>query len=76
MGSSFLSRSIRSVETSNGIDILQGKLAAIGENAELREDVLEHYLMLYARVGSVFHLLSIRQHKQLSFDFQRFWNAS
>ena len=76
MGRSFLNRSIRSVETSNGIDTLQGKLAAIGENAELREYVLQHYLMLYARVGSVIHLLSIRHHKQLSFDFQHLWTAS
>lgn len=76
MGRSFLSRTILSVETSNGIDILQGKLAAIGENAELREYVLQHYLMLYARVGSVIHLLSIRHHKQLSFDFQHLWTAS
>ena len=76
MGRSFLSRTILSVETSNGIDILQGKLAAIDENAELREYVLQHYLMLYARVGSVIHLLSIRHHKQLSFDFQHLWTAS
>lgn len=41
MGRSFLSRDIRSVETSNGIDILQGKLAAIDENAELREYVAD-----------------------------------
>jgi plasmid stabilization system protein ParE len=76
MGRSFLSRAIRSVETSNGIDTLQGKLAAIGENAELREYVLEHYLMLYARVGSAIHLLSIRHHKQLSFNFQHLWTSS
>jgi plasmid stabilization system protein ParE len=76
MGRSFMSRAIRSVETINGIDILQGKLAAIGENTELREYVLQHYLMLYARVGSVIHLLSIRHHKQLSFDFQHIWATS
>lgn len=76
MGRSFLSRAIRSVETSNGIDILQGKLAAIGKNAELREYVLQHYLMLYAHVGSVIHLISIRHHKQLSFDFQHLWTTS
>jgi len=76
MGRSFLSRSIRSVESSNGIDILQGKLATIGENPEIREYVLQRYLMLYARIGSVIHLLSIRHHKQLSFDFQHLWTAS
>jgi hypothetical protein len=76
MGRSFLSRPIRSVEASNGMGILQGKLVRIGEEAEVRECVLEHCLMLYACVGSVIHLLSIRQHKQLSFDFQQRWTAS
>jgi len=75
MGRSFLSRPIRSVEASNGIDILQGKLRNIGEDAEIREYVLEHYLVLYACVGSVIHLLSSRHHKQLSFDFQHLWPA-
>lgn len=76
MGRSFLSRAIRSVESSNGIDMLHRKLAAIGENAEIREYVLQHYLVLYARVGSVIYLLSIRHHKQLSFDFQHLWTSS
>lgn len=76
MGRSFLSRPIRSVEASNGIDMLQGKLIKIGENAEIREYVLQHYLVLYASAGTVIHLLSIRHHKQLSFDFQHLWTAS
>lgn len=73
MGRSFMSRPIRSVETSNGIDVLQGKLGNIGENAEIKEYVLQHYLMLYALVDSTIHLLSIRHHKQLSFDFESLW---
>ncbi|HJV25870.1 MAG TPA: type II toxin-antitoxin system RelE/ParE family toxin [Aromatoleum sp.] len=73
MGRSFLSRSIRSVEASNGVDILRGKLIKIGENAEIREYVLQHYLLLYACIESEIHLLSIRHHKQLSFDFQHLW---
>jgi len=76
MGRSFLSRAIRSVEASNGIDVLQGKLAKIGENAEIREYVLQHYLLLYACAGSVIYLLSIRHHKQLSFDFEHLWTTS
>lgn len=75
MGRSFLSRAIRSVETSNGIDVLQGKLANIGENAEIHEYVMQHYLALYAYVGSIVYLLSIRHHKQLSFDFDSLWDA-
>lgn len=69
MGFPFLSRAIRSVEASNGIDGLQEKLFKIDETAEVREYALQHYLVLYASVGSVIHMLSIRHHKQLSFDF-------
>lgn len=76
MGRSLLGRPIRSVEASNGIDMLRSKLLKIGEDAEIREYVLEHYLVLYACVGSVIHLLAIRHHKQLSFDFQHLWPAS
>lgn len=73
MGRSFLDRPLRSVETSNGIDVLQGKLAKIGANTEIREYVLQHYLLLYAFTGEEIFLLAIRHHKQLSFDFKTFW---
>jgi plasmid stabilization system protein ParE len=73
MGRSFLSRPIRSVEVSNGIDALQGKLSKIGENAEVLEYVLQHYLMLYAISRSDVFLLAIRHHKQLSFNFEALW---
>ncbi len=74
MGRSFLNHAIRSVEASNGIDSVQGKLRNIGENVEIREYVLQHYLVLYASDGALIHLLSIRHHKQLSFDFKRLWS--
>jgi plasmid stabilization system protein ParE len=73
MGRSFMDRPIRSVEASNGIDTLRGKLAKIGSNVEIREYVLQYYLMLYAFTGNEVFLLAIRHHKQLSFDFQALW---
>ena len=73
MGRSFMDRPIRSVETSNGIDVLLVKLAQIDPNGEIREYVLEHYLMLYALTETEIFLLSIRHHKQLSFDFKTLW---
>lgn len=73
MGRSFMDRPVRSVETSNGIDVLQGKLDKIGANSEIREYVLQHYLLLYAFSGEEIFLLAIRHHKQLSFDFQALW---
>jgi plasmid stabilization system protein ParE len=73
MGRSFIDRPVRSVETTNGIDALQGKLSKIGRNAEIREYVLQHYLLLYAFTGKEIFLLAIRHHKQLSFDFNALW---
>jgi hypothetical protein len=74
MGHSFFDRPVRSVEVSNGLDALQGKLHDIGDNAALREYVLTHYVLLYARLDEVIHLLSIRHHRQLSFDLDQIWN--
>lgn len=73
MGRSFMERPIRSVETSNGLDMQRGKLGKIGANAEIREYVLEHYLLLYTVSGEEIFLLAIRHHKQLSFDFKALW---
>lgn len=73
MGRSFLARPLRSVDTSNGIEALHGKLSKIGANAEIREYVLPHYLLLYAFTGEEIFLLAIRHHKQLSFDLNALW---
>ncbi|MDP5239123.1 type II toxin-antitoxin system RelE/ParE family toxin [Uliginosibacterium sp. 31-16] len=74
MGRSFLERPVRSVEVSRGLDELQGKLHDIGDNAELREYILNHYVLLYARLNETVHLLSVRHHRQLSFDLDQIWN--
>lgn len=73
IGRPFLERPARSVEVRNGIDSLQRKLAAIGEGGELREYILSDYLLLYARFDATIYLLSIRHHRQLSFDFESLW---
>jgi plasmid stabilization system protein ParE len=39
----------------------------------LREYLHGDYLILYAMIGSTAYLLSIRHHRQLSFDFARVW---
>lgn len=75
MGRSFLNRAIRSVEVSNGIDVLRGELVKIGNNAEIMEYVMQHYLLLYALSDSTVYLLSIKHHKQLSFDLAAHWDA-
>ncbi len=69
MGRRFLSRPVRSIEASNALAKLQQQLAAIAQDGEIREYVMAHYLVLYAHFDTRVYLLSIRHHKQLSFDF-------
>ena len=77
MGRPFLSRAAWSVETTNARAVLQAKLAALGIEPEgLREYVMEHYLVLYAQSGGTIHLLSIKHHRQLSFDFEAHWSTA
>lgn len=71
IGPSFLARRIGSVEASNALDALRGKLG----QGELREYLLPDYLLLYARYGEAIHLLSIKHHRQLSFDFAQLWET-
>ena len=73
IGRPFIERPLFSVETSNGVDGLRQKLAAIAQDGDLREYVLTHYLVLYARFDATIYLLSIRHHRQLSFDFESLW---
>jgi plasmid stabilization system protein ParE len=69
MGRSFMNRPIRSVEVINAVRALQTKL----QNGELREYLLSDYLVLYARYDETIYLLSIKHHRQLSFDFAGHW---
>jgi len=69
MGRSFLARPVCSVEVANALARLQSKLG----DGELREYLLADYLVLYAQFDAVIHLLSIKHHRQLSFDFQSLW---
>jgi plasmid stabilization system protein ParE len=75
MGRSFLEHPTRSVETSNGIARLTEQLSAIAEGSELHEYVTAHYLLLYALIKDTIYLLSIRHHRQLSFDLATHWSA-
>ncbi|MBN8752907.1 MULTISPECIES: type II toxin-antitoxin system RelE/ParE family toxin [Variovorax] len=73
MGRLFLARPARSVEVANGIDRLTRQLGTLDKDGELREYVMTHYLVLYARIKGTVYLLSIRHQRQLSFDFQALW---
>lgn len=73
MGRLFFERPTRSVEACNGIDSLKHKLDALARGGEIRECVMSHYLLLHTRFDATICLLSIRHHRQISFDFQPLW---
>jgi hypothetical protein len=69
MGASFLARQGRSVEARAMIQRLN---AAVGRG-EIREYLFDDYLVLYAIIDDTVYLLSIKHHRQLSFDLEAFW---
>lgn len=74
MGRPFLSRPLRSVETTNALATLHTKLSALTTDPDaLREYVLKDYLLLYALIAGEIYLLAIRHQRQLSFDFEAHW---
>ena len=76
MGRPFLNRAVGSVEATNALTGLRAKLKAVlAEPDGLREYVMDHYLVLYVQIKDCIFLLSIKHHRQLSFDFEAHWNA-
>lgn len=75
LGRPFFNRAVWSAEATNAIAALQAKLAAVvgGSGSSLREYVMAHYLVLYVHAGDTLYLLSIKHHRQLSFDFEGHW---
>jgi plasmid stabilization system protein ParE len=73
MGRAFLERPAHSVEAGNGLDRLRARLESLDEGAELREYLMAEHLVLYLGAGARVFLLSIRHHRQLSFDFEALW---
>ena len=76
MGRLFLKRSARSVEVANGIARLTNQLGSLAQDVELREYVMPHYRFFYGRFKGTLYMLSIRHHRQLSFDVQALWPES
>lgn len=70
MGRPFLNRAVGSLEATNALSALYAKLTAqMIEPGALREYVIHHYLVLSAQIQGTLYLLSIKHHRQLSFDF-------
>ena len=72
LGRSFLERQPQSVEAHAKVELLRSILP----DADLREYLSGDYLLLYAWIEQTIYLLSIRHHRQLSFDFEHLWAAS
>ena len=70
MGRSFLDRQAQSVESRSGLARLKTRIGG----SEIREYLVDDYLILYAVISGAVFLLSIRHHQQLSFDLQAFWS--
>ncbi len=69
-GRMFLQHPVRSKEA----QLLLRKLKALLKKGdELREFVVDDYLVLYLLRGSRIIFLSIKHHRQISFDLRRFW---
>ncbi|PRG77502.1 hypothetical protein C6T69_05505 [Burkholderia multivorans] len=73
MGRRFLERPARSVEVANGIGRLSKQLHVLPEDGDVREYVMTHYLLLYVHIEDSVYLLSVRHHRQLSFDLAGHW---
>lgn len=69
IGRPFLGRPVCSVEVANALARLQSKL----HDGELREYLFADYLVLYVQFDEAIHVLSIKHHRQISFDFQSLW---
>jgi len=73
MGRPFLDRPALSVEAMGRVAKLRTQLDDLGSGSDIREYGLSHYLVLYAVTETMVYLLSIRHHRQLSFDFADLW---
>ena len=70
MGVDFLARASQSTEGMMRLETLKQHL---GKNTSLREYISGDYLVLYALRGNNIYLLSIKHHRQLSFDLKEHW---
>lgn len=70
IGRDFMSRSPQSAK---GRSLRKRVTALLGRAAELREYILDDYIVLYGIDGAELAVLAIKHHRQLSFDLPRFW---
>lgn len=69
-GRPFLQHPVRSREARTLVRKLRSLMSPTDE---IREFILDEYLLLYLRRGRTLVFLAIKHHRQLSFDLRRFW---
>lgn len=69
-GRPFLAHAIQSAKAKTLVRKLRSR---IRERDDLREFIVDDYLLLYLVRGERLVFLSIKHHRQLSFDLKRFW---
>lgn len=70
-GRSFPAHPARSKESQTLLRKLKAKMR---KGDDLREFVADHYLVLYLLRGTRIIFLSVKHHRQLSFDLVQFWS--
>lgn len=60
-------------QSTEGLMRLETLKQRLGKNTSLREYISGDYLVLYALRGDNIYLLSIKHHRQLSFDLKEHW---
>lgn len=69
-GRLFLKHPVRSTEARDRIERLKEMLR---HSDELREFVVDAFILLYLIRGNGIYFLAIKHHRQLSYDLLRFW---
>jgi len=71
LGRPFLAHVVRSLEAQVLLDRLKSMLR---KGDDLREFVVDDYIILYVIRRNRLYFLAIKHHRQLSFDFRHFWS--
>lgn len=75
MGRLFMQRYGQSVEAALKLPTLKAKLNKLGLSGDLREYLMQNYLILYTFDRDICFFLSIKHHRQLGFDLTSFWGS-
>ena len=70
LGADFLARAPLSAD---GVALFEQVVKAAGPGSHVRQLIDGDYLILYLARGDTVHLLSIKHHRQLSFDLMGHW---